>query len=204
MKQQIKLLAIATAVAIAASSNVVMAESSSGYDNTVPINNVTAKVEVDVNVLVPKVILLRVGPGGGLGEPQEDQIGLTGSIAGMTPGNNQSFAWNGTAPTFSVVASGGLLGGGKTQAWAWTNSSGGGKVTCATIGPGASIAGSVSVTSVGTLAHPGANTSCGGTTNFPKHLVATSTWQYGMSSAAMGALDAGTYHLDVFYTATSL
>ena len=208
MKQQVKVLSLAVTAALALSSAVVMADSSSGYDNTVPINNVTAQTEVDIDVLVPKVILLRVGLAG-TGDSNEDKVTLTGSVAGMTAGNNKPFTWSGAAaPTFTVAGGGGLLGGAKTQAWAWTNSSGGGNVTCNTIGAGAGIAGDITVASVtvggGGIAHPGATTACGGTSAFAKHVVASSTWQYGMTGAAMSALDAGTYHLDVYYTATSL
>ncbi|MGL5003482.1 MAG: hypothetical protein ACRDAM_11130, partial [Casimicrobium sp.] len=123
--------------------------------------------------------------------------------------NNRSFSWDGTAPTFDVDANGGYRGNGKTQAWAWTNSSGGGKVTCSTSGSGASVAGNVTVASSpvsnGGLAHPSADAACsGGSTNFAKHKVVSSTWQFGMTPAAMGSLDAGEYKFTIAYTATSL
>jgi hypothetical protein len=210
MKQQLKAVSIALSAVFALGSGAAMADSAYGYDGTAPITGVsTAQTEVDIDVLVPKVIMLRVGLPG-TGDANEDKVKIKGSVAGMVDGSHAFLGTFPGAPAFTVTGSGGFLGGAKTQAWAWTNSSAGGKVTCNTVGSGAAIKGDINVTSAtisgGGLAHPGSTTACAAASNTPfaKHVVASSTWQYDMTPAAMGLLDAGEYHLDVYYTATSL
>ncbi len=204
MKQQMNAVAIATIAAIGLGCSAATAESAAGYQSS-GLGVVSATLDVDIFVTVPKVILLRVGPSG----TPEDQIQIKGSIAGLVNGSNPHFAWSGAAPTFSVNTTGGFIGGGKTRAWAWTNSSAGGKVTCNAIGSGAAVAASLVQVATsnnigGGLAHPGATTACGGTTNFAHHQVRRSDWQYSMTPAAMQSLNAGTHNYEVFYTATSL
>lgn len=168
---------------------------------------VTATAKATVTVKVPKLILLRVGSEGAVVDNLEFVAAPNVASApgtSLVDGNNQAATWNGAAPTFADPASQALT------AYSWTNSPGGATLTCATVADTLFTAGDgleasdITVTSSGSLAHPGANTACGGSTPIAKNTLAQATWTYAVSGAALADASAGEHKQTTTYTATSL
>lgn len=188
------------------------AESSYGYA-AAGSGPVTASARVQINVNVPLLILLRVGSASGTGDTVAFSSSLSGGVPGgpsvVADGSNTAATWNGTAPVFAASSTTATV-----AAYGWTNSSGGGRVSCAvtTAFPvasgltGASVLVTSAATAGGGLAHPGTDTSCGGasTTSFSSNTLVSSTWTYSLSSALLSAATPGTSTELVTYTATTL
>src|SRR5690606_37144781 len=126
-------------------------ESTYGY-SAAGAGTVSATARVNVQVTVPKLIMLRVGSD----STTVDTVAIT--LAPSTPaapvdGNSQAFAWDGTAPTFTASAPAGL----NAYAWSNTDATLTGSVTT-TPGTTGLTAASITVASTGTLAHPGTDT----------------------------------------------
>lgn len=187
-----------------------MAESTYGY-NAAGTGPVTATARLNVTVNVPLLILLRVGsaalPVDTLTFNATVSGGIPGGPAALTAGSNQAATWNGTAPTFVATAATNSV-----TAFGWTNSTGGGRVTCAVTTPftGSLTGASVTVASTpianGGLAHPGADTACGAgpQTTFARNTLVSSTWTYSVSAAGLTAATPGANTETVTYTATTL
>jgi hypothetical protein len=199
-----KLNILSTAIALAGLALVAtsaQAESTSGYD-AAGTATVTATARVNLSVTVPKLILLRVGAAGGTPTNLAWTAVPTIPAGAATPltGSNQAATWDGTAPVF-----GGVTNPGVVAAFAWTNSSGGGSLACATTALTAGLAAAdFAVASGAGLAHPGTTAACATPTTFARNAVQSGSWTYSMTAATLNGLAAGAYTGLITYTATSL
>ncbi|MGL4185588.1 MAG: hypothetical protein ACRCR4_07390 [Thiotrichaceae bacterium] len=208
MKFSMKLLAVALVSSAAALMHVAQAESTYGY-NAAGTGTVSATAKAKVTVNIPKMILLRVGTAG----TTVDELTFNGTpsivtmpTGGLVDGNSQSASWDGNAPTFADVA------GQTLSAFSWTNNLGGATLSCATVADQMfQTANGLTSTDVevanggaNTLAHPGANTACSGSTSIPKNTLVSSTWTYSIKGTALAKAAAGTHKQTTTYTATTL
>lgn len=203
------LLPLVAALAVI-SNPVAHAESQYGYSPS-GAAGVTATARVNIQVNVPTLILLRVGPATGIptltfaatpGVNTAPTAATLGGLAGDT--SNAAADWDGTLPTFTAPTTQTL------RAYAWTNSAGGGQLgmttTVNTILGGITPA-DITVTAVGVSgalpAHP-ANTA--GTTvgSFARNVLHSADWTYGISAATLAGAAAGSYEQQTVYTATAL
>ncbi|HVE52659.1 MAG TPA: hypothetical protein VNB23_04690 [Ramlibacter sp.] len=204
--QNWKLNAIA-AVGLMVGAGTAVAESQYGHDST-GASQVSAAATLTVTVNVPKLVLLRVGASGA-GPTTATLQGVFGSIPGgalapLADANEQATGWNGTAPTIASAATA------TVRAFAWTNSSGGGNLTAATVGAvnlGANVTVTESNALNGGLDHPGTDLTAaqlGTVIPFAKNAVRASDWTYSISGATLTTLDAGAISQVIKYTATTL
>lgn len=198
---KLKTLAVLMGAAFALHVGIASAESTYGYDST-GTGPVEATAKAKVTVKVPLLILLRVGTAGST----VDELTFTAAPTGMTTdGNSNAISWDGTAPAFSATAA----PSDTLAAYGWTNSPGGGSLTCAaadakfTAADGLTPA-DITVTNAGTLAHPGATTACGSTTAMAKNTLLSSSWTYAVKPAALQTAAAGTHTETITYTAVTL
>ena len=215
MNEQVKKIASIVGAIAALTSGAAMAESTYGYDNTVPPGTqgaVTATAKLDIRVNIPKLILLRVGSSGADVDvatlTAKIDTGIPGGIANpLSNGSDQATGWNGSAPVFEAASSANV------RAWAWTNAAGGGKVTAAvttdfdTAASGllpADITVASTALSGGGLDHPGLNTGALVATPFARNTVVSSNWVFSATPAVLAARAAGSYTQRMTYTATSL
>lgn len=208
MKKQLKTLALAAGACMALASGVAQADSQYGY-NAAGVGPVTAQANVKLKVTVPLLILLRVGSATAIDElAWTAGFNVTTTPAAPADGNNQTANWNGLAP---AVATTSLPSPATLAAYAWTNSSGGGTLSCGaptwTAVPAAAVGptnANITVTqSNAALSHPSTDLGCATTSAFAKNTALTSNWTYalGGTPASWGA---GVYTTQVTYTATSL
>jgi hypothetical protein len=190
------------AVSLAALSLVggtAMAESQYGSGT----GTITAQAKVNLSVTVPKLILLRVGST----NTTVDTVTWTSalSIPGVptTPlatATNTNVDWNGAAPTVTTTTAAGAL-----TVYAWTNA-GAGTINCAmgawnaTGGP---TNANFTVTTTGTLPHPGANLGACASTSFTSNVVATGTWTYALGGTPASWV-ANTYTNTITYIAQGI
>ncbi|MDH6170602.1 hypothetical protein M2282_005777 [Variovorax boronicumulans] len=198
-------LLVISAAALALVGGPAMAESQYGYTTTVGAQ-VTATARVNLSIVVPKLILLRVGSTTAGG----DTLGWTsGFDIPPTPvaNSNQNYAWSGAAPVATTSANPGAL-----LASAWTNSSGGGDLsyTATAFGTGGPTLANITVTSAAStgaaLNHPlpaALATASTTVTHFNPNALSNSNWTYALAGTP-GTWQAGTYTSTVTYTATSL
>ena len=205
MNKQMKKMAVIAGAVAALASGAAMAESTYGYDNAVTPGVVVATAKLKITVNIPKLILLRVGSAG----PATDEITFTATpniqtAPGAAPvvGDSQPATWNGVAPTFAFAATPSAA----VTAYLWHNNAALAQLTCsATTAFTGLTAADVTVTSVGSLAHPGANTACGTTvSSLARNTVLTSTWTFAVSAANVALAAAGADSEVVTYTATTL
>lgn len=205
MNKQMKRIAVIAGAIAALASGAAMAESTYGYDNTATPGVVSATANLKITVLIPKLILLRVGSAG----PATDEITFTATPNVQTApgpitvaGDSQAATWDGAAPTFALVATPSAA----VTAYLWHNNSALAQLTCSATTAFTGLAATdVTVTSVGTLAHPGADTACGSTvTALARNTVLTSTWTYAVTAGTLAAAPAGADSEIVTYTATTL
>ena len=195
-----------------------LADSTYGYDDT-GVSTITAIAHVSVRVAVPKLILLRVGADNtDANNTATSEVklsptlsaGIPGGVATVVNGNNLATGWDKTAPIFTAPTATALA------AASWTNSSGGGKLTCTVstaflaasqlLSSHITVASSAPLTD-GSLAHPGTDTSaCDGSTSttFARNKVVGSSWTYGITAAGLAAASPGSHVQTMTYTATSL
>jgi hypothetical protein len=199
-----RLLAI-SAAALALVGGPAMADSQYGYTAVVGAQ-VTATARVNLSIVVPKLILLRVGSTTAGGDTLLWTAGFDIPPA-PTAASNQNYAWSGAAPVPTAITNPGAL-----LASAWTNSSGGGDLsyTATAFGAGGPTLGNITVSSVtGTgaaLNHPlPAALAAASTTGTPvnPHALSNSNWTYALAGTPATWV-AGTYSSTVTYTATSL
>lgn len=197
-------LATALVAGFALPSGVAMAESTYGY-NSAGTGTVTATARVNLSVSVPKLILLKVGTAGAVVDTLSWTLGYsipaTPTIPAVT-GNNVAVVWSGAAPTSPAMTNPAAL-----AVSAWTNAATTSTVNCAMgtwVGPAGGPANvDFTVTSTGTLPHPGANLNVCAATAFPKNTVATGTWAYALGGTP-ASWPAGAYTNVVTYTATGI
>ena len=196
-------LALGTALALACSGHA-LAESRYGYSST-GTGSVTATAKVNLSVVIPKLILLKVGSSAGT----QDTVSWAASLSipatptiPTTTANNTVVPWDGTAPTVTTTPTGNVL-----NVAAWTNA-GSATINCsmgtwsATGGPANT---SFTVTSGGTtpLPHPGANLGSCASTTISTNTLMSGTWIYALTGTA-SSWTAGTYTNAVTYTATGV
>lgn len=198
-----KLHALALGAALAlASTGQALAESQYGFSST-GTGTVTATAKVNLSVVIPKLILLKVGTS----NATQDTVSWAATLAipavpttPTTTANNTVVPWDGTVPTVTTTATGNVL-----NVAAWTNA-GSATINCA-IGTWSATGGpantSFTVGTTGTLPHPGGNLgSCASTTIGSNNLL-TGTWTYALTGTA-SSWTAGTYTNAVTYTATGV
>lgn len=186
------------------------AESQYGYDPA-GTGARTASAKLNINITIPKLILLRVGSSGATVDTAGLTAALNTGIPGgannpLTDGNNNASGWDATAPIWTTATSSAV------QAWAWTNASGGGKVdgavtTALGAGIGLSatdIAVASTVVSGGGLAHPGTDTGTNASTNFARNSIVSSNWVFSVPATALAGAAAGSYTQQMTYTASTL
>ena len=179
-----------------------IADSTYGH-NAAGTGPVSATAHAKVTVKVPLLVLLRVGSPGAV----IDELTFTAAPTGMTTdGDSQAISWDGTAPVFTSSAT----PGDTLNAYGWTNAPNNAELTCNVLAADAFDAASgltsadVTVTSSGALAHPGADTTCGGATTITKNTLMAATWTYAVSPTALQNAAAGTHSEIITYTATTL
>jgi hypothetical protein len=201
MNQNLTKLFYILSVSLALSSGAVMAESTYGYSSA-GTGTVTATARVSLNVTVPKLILLKVGTASATVDTLSwtSATSIPSTPTAATNGNNAAIDWDGTAPTITLTNPAAL------NVAAWTNAATTSNLTCsvdawnAAGGPANS---DFTVTSGGTLAHPGANLGACAPTNFTKNSVVTGTWTYALGGTP-STWSAGVYTTTVTYTATGI
>ena len=193
------------------------AEQTTGIQN-VAATPAVARANVNVRVAVPKTVILRVGDANGNVSDVNFSVSVTPAVVGA-PGNALPYA--GTIPPVlgtSVVTTNPTGTTGVLVTGAWTNVTGGAKLTC-TLGatgtgetPFASgataggVPGTADILVAGTTpAHPGASLQqCDGTANSSiaalTSLVGTFTYSTNFASSA---ITAGNYGNKVTYVATT-
>ena len=177
-----------------------------------------ATAKVNVRVTVPKIVILRVGDANATVSEVDFTVGVTPAVAGA-PGNSLAYA-GGIAPTFgtTVATTNPTTTAGVLTTGAWTNVTGGAKLTCtltalagatafAAGATAAGVPGTATILVTGTTpAHPGTSlAACDGTTNTPIAALTalTGTFTYSTSFTA-STIAAGIYGNTVIYTATTL
>lgn len=211
MKNTFKLLATAAGAAMLLASPGLQADSEYGYSATGSAG-VTATARVNINVTVPTLILLRVGPATTVSTinftatPSATDAPTGATLAALTGDTNNAAAnWNGAAPTFTAPT------GQMVSAFTWTNSASGGQLGLATavntpltgITP-AAITVAVAA-GAGTMpVHPATTTTNANFGTFARNTLHSADWTYSVDPAALAAASAGTYEQVTTYTATAL
>ena len=205
MKLQLKALSIALGAATLMVGSA-WADSQISTGSTSPLE---AKANVNLSLVVPRIIALRIGDA-----TMANTITFTQSAVGGNWGVNASdptvASLFGSGTTANDANSNNTTASNNLKMWTWTNISGGGTVTCAVL-PGGSpiVASDVQAASIGGgIGHPaGANlgAQCGAptVTYTPVGPVKTDTWAYNFIGSPTGYL-AGTYSSQVKYTASAI
>jgi hypothetical protein len=201
MKLQLKALSIALGAAT------LMCGSAWGEGQAGVGTGAVAKAAVDLRIIIPKVVLLRVGAA----STTVDLLTFTGAMATPTaagaPGSNLDTNWDGISdPTFGFTPTPQTL-----NASVYTNVSGV-TVSCASSGFNAGGPTDASVLVVSTVlanggfAHMGTSlTGCSGTTAVSPNSVRRSSWAYSIDPVANpAAWLANTYNTTVTYTTSAL
>ena len=193
-------LALGAALAVACTGQA-LAESRYSFapDGT---GTLTATARVNLSVVVPKLILLKVGTS----NTTVDTVSWAASVTipgtpATTPTaavTNTVIPWDGTAPTVTTTPTGNAI-----SVAAWTNA-GTATINCAlgawnaTGGPANT---EFTVATAGTLPHPGNSLGACASTSFSSNALATGTWTYTLNGAGGNLWRAGTFTNTVTYTA---
>lgn len=203
MKQRFSTALIAGTV-LALTGSVALAESQYGFATDAGAN-ISAQANVDLEVTVPKLILLRVGSAGNTIDKLTWAAGFSIPSVPTTPvaGNNQDVNWDGTAPTVTTSTDPTAL-----NVYAWTNANGATLTYSATdFASGGPALGNISVTATGGLAHPAPTVLQAASTtavNLTRGTLYTGSWAYALDSAGATGWSAGTYTARVTYTAAGV
>ncbi len=216
MKTKFSKLILATSLAFAGAA---MAEQTIGIQ-TVAATPASARARVQVSVIVPKIVILRVGAADATQSTVEFTVGVSPAVTGA-PGDNLAYTAGAIPPVFAttIATTNPATTAGVLVADAWTNAANNAQLTCAlsahpTIATGfavgattaAGVPGTDSITVAGSvLGHPGTSlTGCttAATAPIAKLTTLTGTYTYGFTDAATTA--AGSYGNTVTYTATTL
>ena len=192
------------AVFLVLSISAAKAESTYGYNST-GTGTVAASAQVNMSVIVSKLILLKVGTAGAtvntLSWNVVDSVPAAPVIP-VTTADIVGVIWDGNAPSNPAVTNPAAL-----AVSAWTNAATTNTVNCAIgawVGPAGGPANvNFAVTSVGTLAHPGANLNVCAATAFAKNTVVAGTWAYTLGGTP-GNWPAGVYTNTITYTAAGI
>lgn len=200
-------IALGSFAALALASGPVFSESQYGSGT----GTVTAQAHVNFSIVVPKMILLRVGSANTIDTLSwASTFAVTTGPATTILSSNQTANWDGaTAPTATTAPSPTPGTPNTVAVSAWTNDPSGGSLgytasglTAAT-GP---LLGNISVTAGTGLAHPtplALATASTGAITFGTNTVTTGSWTYALGGTPATWV-AGTYTGQVIYTATSL
>ncbi|MDR0261398.1 MAG: hypothetical protein LBI76_16485 [Comamonas sp.] len=166
---------------------------------------VTATAKVNLSVVVPKLILLKVGSSNDAVDTVSwaTSLSIPGTPA-TTPTatvTNSALPWDGNAPTVSTTPTGNAI-----SVAAWTNA-GNATINCA-VGDWSAAGGPTTseftVATSGTLTHPGTNLGTCTSTSLSSNALATGTWTYTLNSAGGDLWKAGTFKNTVTYTASGV
>ncbi len=208
MKLRSSLSLVSAAVLAATLCGAARADSTYGY-NTAGTGTVTATAHLGISVVVPKVVVLRVGTAGAAVDSLTYAARVTipaaaATIDGATPGtaaNSTAVTWDGTAPTLTVPTNTATA-----AAFAWTNGSAV-AVNCsatAFAAGGPTLANITAAKGSGdTFVHPGGNLgACTSTASLTAGTLYTATWTYTLDATSASTWAAGAYSTTVTYTAT--
>jgi hypothetical protein len=203
---------------MALSGTLAVAEQTIGVQDGASATDAVATAKVNIRVLVPKIVILRVGDAANT----VPQIDFIHGISGFTAPQASASYTGAIPPTFtSTISRTNPTGSdGQLVVGAWTNVTGT-VLTCAisasTFAAGAAAGGAPGTADIvwtrgggaNQLPHPGGGasgnlTSCDGSTSaaLTARTAYTGTYTYG-SNVAAANVDAGTYSLTVTYTATA-
>ncbi len=196
-------LALGAALALACSGHA-LAESQYGYSTT-GADTVTATASVKLKVVIPKLVLLKVGSSNGV----QDTVSWAAKLTippspGFSPtadANDTVLAWDGAAPTVQAIPT-----GNNVTVAAWTNATTA-NINCTMgtwVGTGGPANGDFEVTSTGSLPHPGGNLGACASTTIGSNTLLTGTWEYALTGGTPTSWKAGTYTNTVVYTATGV
>ena len=204
MKVQSKIAVALLGSALGLVSQVAQAEASYGYQST-GTGAVSATAKVNLKINVPKLILLRVGGNNTTVDTitwdmTPSWVTSPGSLT--STGASTNTPWDGGVPTFTAASTTNAL-----TAYAWTNASGA-SLTVATTTAMAPATGptmsSITVSSSGSLNHPGTNLGTATPTPLTVGTAYTGNWTYGLTVPSPMTWAAGTYNATVTYTASAL
>ena len=222
MKKQFKILSLAAGITLALTGTAALAEQTIGVQ-TVAATPAIATAKVNVRVIVPKIVILRVGAADGTTSDVDFTVGLSPAVTGA-PGN--SLAYTGGIPPTTLASTVATTNppstAGALTVGAWTNGATGATLTCALsalanatgFATGATAGGvpgttDITVTSVAgaaNLQHPGTTlTACNGTTTstIPRLTTLGGTFTYALLPTNLASMATGTYGNVVTYTATA-
>ena len=216
MKMKQSLSAMTVALLSLAAAGVARAESTYGY-NTTGGGTVTATARVNISIVVPKVVLLRVGTPGATRDTltwnarvASGSTAVNGDLVAPVGADSQPITWAGSDPVaVSLVSSTAAAG-----ASAWTNGSSV-AVTCTSLPITASVAGAtgpaltdltVAATGAGdNFAPPSADAACtAGSTALTRGTTHNATWTYTLDATNASSWDAATYSTTITYTASGV
>jgi hypothetical protein len=216
MKLSFKLKPLALCAALGLAGQAAFAEQTIGVQDGASATDAVATARVNIRVVVPKIVILRVGDA----NATVPQIDFTMDVGGLGAGNSQAYA-GAIPPTFNstIVRTNPAGATGDVVVGAWSNVAGS-TLSCAlgalggatAFAAGATAGGvpgtnGITVTAGGTApAHPGTTnlSGCDGvsTTALTARTVYNGTYTYASTHVAAD-LDAGTYGAVVTYTATA-
>jgi len=201
------------AMLAAGACGVAQAESTYGY-NSAGGGGVSARARLNISIVVPKVVVLRVGSAGAATDTltYNARVAIlrgatvTGDATATTSLPNQAVTWNGTAPSTTVPGSAART----AAAFAWTNG-GSVSVSCAATAfaaGGPTLANIAVAAATGNLAHPVATLDSCAAGATPTALTAnqlfSGTWTYTLTSTNASNWKAGAYSTTVTYTAAGI
>jgi hypothetical protein len=200
MKLQLKALSIALGAATLMCGSVWANTTSSVSSGA----TVTTAADLKIKIIVPKVVILRVGSTGG-SAATVDEIEFTATAGGLS---GTSVTYTGPIPpVFSNVTVTGATPSAVPVA-VWTNA-GSATLSCSAstltgpTGSGAATLGDITVIATTPMPHPGANLGActtGASLPVPIATGLVDTWQYGLNGSVYAA---GTYTTTATYTATA-
>ena len=223
MKKQFKILSVAAGITLALTGTAALAEQTIGVQ-TVAATPAVATAKVNVRVIVPKIVILRVGVADGTISDVDFTVGLSPAVTGA-PGNSLAYT-GGIPPTLAstVATTNPTTTAGALTVGAWTNGASGATLTCAlsaltgatAFANGATAGGvpgttDITVTSVAgaaNLQHPGTTlTACAAlsaaNTAIPRLTPLGGTFTYALAATNLASMATGTYGNVVTYTATA-
>jgi len=200
------------AMLAAGACGVAQAESTYGY-NSAGGGGVSARARLNISIVVPKVVVLRVGSAGAATDTLTynarvaipSGATVTGDTTATTSLANQAVVWNGNAPTTTVPGSAARA----AAAFAWTNG-GGVAISCSAsvFAAGGPALGDIAVANTGgasAFPHPGANLgNCGTDLPLTANTPYADTWTYTLTSTGASSWKAGAYATTVTYTAAGV
>lgn len=223
MKKHLKIASLSLGIALALTGTAALAEQTIGVQ-TVAATPAIATAKVNVRVIVPKIVILRVGAADGTVSDVNFTVGLNPVVLGA-PGNSLAYTAGPIPPglTSAVATTNPATAAGALTVGAWTNGATGATLSCAltalggTTAPfatGATAAGVpgtsditvASVAGAGNLQHPGPTlAACDGTTTSAIARLAplSGTFTYALLATNLALMATGTYGNIVTYTATA-